>query len=194
MKKHVKLKDGTNVLIREIRPEDIDHSLAFFRSLPEEDREYLRVDVTNREIVERRIESIQWGKVMRLVAVVGEEIVADGALELPGEGWEQHHAELRLIIARRFQRKGLGLLMARELYGLAAGRKVEEIIVKFMETQAAARKIFEKLGFREDAVFRSYVKDMHGRKHDQYVMRCDLEALWDKMDDYLSDWDWQRTR
>jgi ribosomal protein S18 acetylase RimI-like enzyme len=194
MKKSVKLKDGSEIVIREIREDDIDRSLAFFRSLPEEDREYLRVDVTNREIVERRIETVKWGRVMRLVAVADDQIVADGALELPGEGWEQHHAELRLIVARRFQRKGLGLLMARELYGLAASRKVEEIIVKFMETQAAARKIFEKLGFHEDAVFHNYVKDLHGRKHDQYVMRCDLEALWKKMDDYLADGDWQRTR
>jgi len=52
-------------------------------------------------------------------------VVADGALELEAEEWEQHMAELRLIVAHDFQRKGLGLLMARELFTQAANVALE---------------------------------------------------------------------
>ncbi len=194
MEKKVKLKDQTEVLIREMTQQDLDRSLSFFAALPAEDRAYLRRDVTQREVVERRTREIDTGAAIRLVALVEDRIVADGSLELSGEAWKRHVGELRLIVARDYQRKGLGILMARELYGLAAGARVEEIIVKMMRPQKAARSIFSKLGFREEAVLPDYVKDLGGRKQDLILMRCDLEALWSEMEDFLASGDWQRTR
>ena len=91
----VKLKDDTEILVRPIKKEDLDRSFAFFQALPEEDRLFLRVDVSRREIVEERIRKAEKGGVMRLVAVHGDEIVADGTLELEGNGWKEHVGELR---------------------------------------------------------------------------------------------------
>ena len=194
MRKKVKLKDGSEVLIREMRKDDIDRSLAFFQALPEEDRAYLRRDVTNREIVGRRIQELKSGRIMRLVAVVGEHIVADGSLELEAQGWGEHHAEIRLVVANPFQRKGLGTLMARELYLLAASKKVEEIIVKIMGPQVGVQDIFKRLGFHPETVLHDYVKDIRGTKQDLVVMRCNLEELWQKLRDHIVDSDWQRMR
>lgn len=194
MQHKAKLKDGTDVIIRELTLDDLDQSVAFFKALPKEDRIYLRVDVTKPENVERRIKMMKFGEVMRLVAIIDDEIVADGALELETEEWEEHMAEIRLIVAHPYQRKGLGMIMARELFALASGRNVEEIVVKFMEPQSSARKVFEKLGFHEDSVLHNYVKDIDGAKHDLVLMRCDLKSLWEKLDDYISNFDWQRTR
>ncbi len=194
MKKKAKLKDGSEVLIRELRKDDIDRSLAFFRALPKEDRAYLRVDVTKREVVERRINAMESGKVSRLVAIVDGEIVADGSLERENQDWEKHIAELRLIVAHPFQRRGLGLLMARELFALGASQKVEEILVRIMGPQVGALSIFERLGFHQDAILHDYVKDIDGAKQDLILMRCDLESLWRKLGDFMADFDWQRTR
>ena len=44
MAKQITLKDGTEVLIRELGTDDLDRSLAFFKALPPEDRIYLRND------------------------------------------------------------------------------------------------------------------------------------------------------
>jgi len=194
MKKKAKLKDGSEVLIRELRKDDIDRSLAFFRALPKEDRAYLRIDVTKREVVERRINAMESGKVSRLVAIVDGEIVADGSLERENRDWEKHIAELRLIVAHPFQRRGLGLLMARELFALGASQKVEEILVRIMGPQVGALSIFERLGFHQDAILHDYVKDIDGAKQDLILMRCDLESLWRKLGDFMADFDWQRTR
>lgn len=194
MEDKIKLKDGTEAVIRDLTMDDLDKSIAFFKALPKEDRIFLRVDVTKPENVERRIQMIKFGKVIRLVALIGDEIVADGALELETEEWEEHIAELRLIVGRPYQRKGLGMIMARELFAIAASKNVEEIVVKFMEPQVAAWKVVEKLGFHKDSILHDYVKDIDGVKHDLVLMRCDLKSLWQKLDDFLSDFDWQRTR
>ncbi len=194
MEKKAKLKDGSEVLIRELRKDDIGRSHAFFRALPKEDRAYLRVDVTRREVVERRIKAMESGEVSRLAALVGDEIVADGSLEREILDWKKHIAELRLIVAHSFQRKGLGLLMARELFGLAASQKVEEILVRIMAPQVGALSIFKRLGFHQDAILHDYVKDIDGKKQDLILMRCDLESLWQKLGDFMDDFDWQRSR
>jgi L-amino acid N-acyltransferase YncA len=194
MQKIVKLKDKTEVLIREMTREDLDESLAFFSLLPEEDRAYLRREVTQREVLERRISEIEAGAVMRLVAVVDDRIVADGSLETSAVEWKKHVGELRIIVGKPYRRQGLGALMARELYLLAASAKMEEIIVKMMRPQVAAQNIFRRLGFHEEASLHDYVKDQAGTKQDLILMRCNLEALWQEMEDFLSSTDWERTR
>ncbi len=188
------LGDGTEVRIRSMTDDDADASYAFFCGLPDEDRKYLRVDVTRPEVVRRRISYMKSGKVKRLVATAGKEIVADGALELSGDEWASHVAELRLIVSRPYQRRGLGMLMARELYGLAAGEKVEEIVVRMAKPQTAARNIFRKLGFREEAVPPDQVRDRDAAPQDVIQMRCDLESLWNALENYVADSDWQRAR
>jgi L-amino acid N-acyltransferase YncA len=194
METQAKLKDGTGIVIRPMTEDDVDKSLAFFQKLPQEDRAYLRVDVTKREVVEKRIRDMRSGGVKRLVALAGDEIVADGALELAGAGWKAHVAELRLIVARPYQRKGVGMLLARELYTLASAEKVEDVVVEMMAPQVAARRIFQKLGFKEEALFPNFVKDIAGRKQDLIVMRSALGALWHELEERMDLSDWQRTR
>ena len=181
----VRLKDSTEILIREMTRDDLERSLAFFCSLPEEDRACLRRDVTKRQVIEDRIREMEEGSVKRLVALAGNEIVADGALELATSGWEQHVGELRLIVGRQCQRKGLGMLMARALYDHAASLGIEQIVVKMMQAQTGAMSIFRKLGFHEDAVFHGYVRDCQGKKQDLVVMRCRLDDLWQQLEEFV---------
>jgi L-amino acid N-acyltransferase YncA len=181
----VKLKDNKEVLIRAMKKEDLEGSFAFFRALPEEHRLSLRRDMTIREVIEERIREMDDGAVKRLVAIADETIVADGALEFSHFGWERHIAELRLYVAAPYQRKGLGMLMAGALYDLASSAGIEEIIVKMMASQTAALRIFHKLGFRQEVVLRDYVKDMEGNRKDLVLMRCRLQDLWQKYEDFV---------
>jgi L-amino acid N-acyltransferase YncA len=194
MKRATKLKDGTRVVIRPMRRDDLERSFAFFQSLSAEDKAYLRRDVSSREVVAKRIRAMRSSGVKRLVAVVDDRIVADAALELESLGWKEHVAEVRLIVAGDYQRRGLGLSLARELYSIATEAGVEEIIVKMMRPQVAARSIFRKLGFHEATLLPDWVKDSTGRKQDLILMRCDLKALWNKLEDFIAGRDFQRSR
>ena len=193
MLKRVVLKDGASVVIRPMTAEDLDRSVAFFQSLTAQDRLYLRHDVTRREEVEGRIQAMQAGRARRLVALQKDRIIADAALELESASWKQHVGEIRLIIANPYKRKGLGMLMARELYSAAVEAEVEEIVVRMMRPQLAARSIFRKLGFQEVTLLGDYVKDAEGRKQDLILMRCDLEGLWQRLDHFITDRDWSQS-
>lgn len=194
MNKIEALKDGKKVTIRELQVKDLDRLMKFYSSLPPEDRKYLRIDVTNREIVQQRIELTKEGNVIRLIALHNDEIVADGALELSGEEWRKHQGELRVIVARPFQHKGLGMIMVRELYFLAVEKNVDQAVVKMMRPQVAAQRIFRKLGFREELLIPDYVRDIAGKKQDLIIMVCNIKELWKELEHFYTDSDWQRCR
>jgi len=192
--KNVTLTDGRKVTIRNMHPDDVEPSFTFFCELPDEDRKYLRLDVTRREVVERRTTELDGSRVERIVVVHEDEIVADGSLELQGHGWGDKVAEVRLIIARPWQRFGLGTLMARELFHLASKHRMDRIVVRLMRPQVGAHRIFQRLGFHEEFLIPEHVRDQAGEWQDLIIMRCPLEDLWREMEFELESSDWQRHR
>ena len=194
MNKIETLKDGKKVVIRSLTSKDLDKLMAFYRSLPLEDRKYLRVDVTDRKVVAERIKSTEHDKVFRIIALYKDKVVADGALELSGEEWRRHQGELRVIAAQAYRRRGLGLIMMRELYFLAAAKNVEKLVAKMMRPQKSARAICLRLGFREELLLPDYVKDLSGKPQDLVIMTCDLDDMWSEVDEFYGASDWQRCR
>jgi L-amino acid N-acyltransferase YncA len=193
-KKRETLKDGTRVIIRDLHDDDLDKLMKFYRSLPVEDRVYLKVDVTKRRVVQERLKLIAAGKVFRIVALHDDEIVGDGMFEISKEGWRIHQGELRVIVARPFQRKGLGMLMMRELHSLAMKEGVEKIVVKMMKPQKGAINICRKLGFHKETIIPNYVWDQAGEPQDLVIMTCKPKDLWRDLEHFYSDSDWRRCR
>jgi L-amino acid N-acyltransferase YncA len=194
MDKIEKLKDGTEVTIRRIAPDDLDKLMEFYNALPLDDRKYLKFDVTDRKVVARRLRRVDTGEDIRIAAFHGGLIVASGALELSGEAWSRHQGEIRVMAARPFQHRGLGAIMIRELYFIAVQNKVETIVARMMRPQVGAQRVFRRLGFREQSFLPDFVKDIKGDSQDLIVMTCDVKDLWKELDNLFSASDWQRCR
>ncbi len=194
MEKTERMKDGTEVTIRPLVPKDTDRLMEFYGSLPEEDRRYLKFDVTDRKAVAKRLSRVESGDDIRVVAIHGGVIVASGALELSGEAWSKHQGEIRVIVARPFQKRGLGTIMIRELYFIAVQNQIQKIVARMMRPQVGAQKIFRRLGFREESMLPDFVKDLRGGPQDLILMTCDVNELWKQLDRTFSESDWQRCR
>jgi ribosomal protein S18 acetylase RimI-like enzyme len=148
----------------------------------------LRVDVTKRDIVEMRIRHAVQGGIHRVVALVGDKIIADGALEFSGDLWHKNDGEIRVIVAREYQRLKLGSLLIDDLFRTARQRGVEKIVAQMAAPQTAARKIFERLGFHVDSVLPDYIRDADGEVQSLVVMSCRLDDLSNELRDlYRSD-------
>ncbi len=194
MKKTEILKDGTEVIIRKLILDDLNRLMDFYAELPESDKKYFRVDVTKRDVVEKRIKQTESGNFFRLVALHNDEIIADGNFELSTEEWRKGQGELRVIVAEKFQHKGLGTIMLRELYYLAAQEKVEKIVVRIMRPQKAARAICHKLGLYEEHIIPDYVRDTTGQLQDMIIMTGDMKEFWNELEHFYEDSDWRRHR
>ncbi len=194
MQKKMTLKDGTEITIRELTLDDLENLMKFFTSLPLKDQQYLRIDVTNKEIVKTRISDALHKKDIRLAVLHNDQIIATGALELSHDDWRRNQGELRLIVAHDYQHKGIGLMLARELYYLAVENGVKKLVVKMMKKQKSARNLVKKLGFSHEVIIPDYVTDKSEKLQDLVIMTCDMKDFWKELEHIYQASDWMRCR
>jgi len=194
LQKKMTLKDGTEITVRELTLDDLENLMKFFTSLPLKDQQYLRIDVTNKEIVKTRISDALHKKDIRLAVLHNDQIIATGALELSHDDWRRNQGELRLIVAYDYQHKGIGLMLARELYYLAVENGVKKLVVKMMKKQKSARNLVKKLGFSHEVIIPDYVTDKSEKLQDLVIMTCDMKDFWKELEHIYQASDWMRCR
>jgi RimJ/RimL family protein N-acetyltransferase len=187
--KTFRLKDGSSVDLRPMARDDLQRVLDFFRKLPVEDRLFLKEDVTQREVVETWIRRLDYETTLPILALVGDEVVGDATLHTQAHGWMRHVGEIRMVVAREYQRKGIGTLLARELFYNAVRRGLIKIEAMAMEDQIGAVKSLQKLGFKQEGVLKDYVLDLKGKKHNLIILTHNTDELWRRMEDMIIDSD-----
>jgi len=183
--KAAKLKDGTTVTIRPLIKRDGPALLEFFRALPNDDRLFLKEDVTRKEVVERWLKQNESEEVFPILAEKNFSIIGDATLHLNKFGWQRNMAEIRCVVAREFQQKGLGTILMRELVSHADKKGVSKVIAKMMDSQISAQNAFKKLGFKKEYELKDFVTDITGRPHNLVIMVNDVADLWKTMEDLL---------
>ena len=148
------MRDGRNVIIRPIRPEDEPLLVDFHETLSEQSV-YLRyasvMKLSQRVAHDRlaRICFIDYDREMAFVAEMNEpgdrrRIVAVGRLtRLPGT----NDAEFAMVIQDSEQRQGLGTEMLRRLIDAAREEKIERITADILLQNQAMQRVCEKMGF-----------------------------------------------
>lgn len=184
------LRDGTSVVLEEPKLEDVDMTMAFFKSLPIEDRWYLRVDADNRNQVESRVRQGLNGELYRVHALFDGELVAIGALEYQGGPSRNHVGEIRVIVAQEWRMRGVGTVLIRHLFEVGKKSQMEKIFVRIAETQTGARRRCEHLGFRVDAVLDERTRDEKGQYQPIIVMSITLDEFWKAMTDFYEEGNW----
>ncbi len=190
MIKSVKLQDGTELTIRDLARQDLEALMEFFGSLSPEDRRYLRNDVTNRKTMEQRLNLMDFGYHFRIGAFQGDKLVAEAALELPFEEWRRNQGEVRVLIGGPFQRRGLGMLLLRELYCLALRQKVDTVVIWMMKPQVGAQNLARKMGFHDVSILPDYVRDQDGQMQDLVIMKSGVLALMKEIEKFYGEVDW----
>ncbi len=179
-----RLRDGTTVLLRPMADGDQVRVKAFYKGLPEEDRLFLRDDVTRDEVVDRWFAELNYERVLPILALTeGDlEVIACATLHRYPQGWQRHVGEIRIVVAPPFQRRGLGSLMARIIIAEALKAGLDKLVAAMMTDQTRARKAFSQLGFIPEATLKDQVRDLRGRTHDLLIMTRDVKALWDELE------------
>lgn len=183
----LKLAHGVTVDVRLAEPGDEQGLLDFYRTLPPEDRLFLKDDVTTEGWAARFMRRIACGEVRSLVAERDGRIVAEATLARATHGWSVHVAELRVAVARIVRRQGLGRALAGLLAEMAIDEGADKLIVQVVEHQIGGLQVFRKLGFQSEAVLRRHVKDVSGTRRDLLVLANDLSHVWTAMEALIAD-------
>jgi acetyltransferase len=166
------LRDGTQVTIRPIGPQDAQREQAFVRGLSPESR-YFRFMNTLRELSPEMLDRFTHPDAAReivLVALANEGTeskqvgVARCAARAEGNG-----CEFALVVADAWQGRGLGSRLMRELIAAARARGVRRIQGEVLASNLRMLELMHSLEFDiatapEDARVRRVVKSLNGQQ------------------------------
>lgn len=150
-----KTKDGTEVTIRPIRPEDEPLMVTFHGTLSDR-TVYLRYFSTlslRRRIEHDRLLRICFGgydREMVLVAdckdkVTGEHrIMGVGRLNKSRNGSD---AEVAVLVADQYQNQGVGTELVRRNIQIAREERITRLVAEILRDNVAMEKVFQRLGF-----------------------------------------------
>jgi L-amino acid N-acyltransferase YncA len=168
--RRIALKDGRVATIRLMVKRDKDKLLRFFRGIPEEERIFLRDDVTRPETIEAWARDLDYRTVLPIVAEIEGRIVADATLHRRTYGWMQHVAEVRIVVDPSIRGKGLGHALLSEILDIARTWGMEILVSELTPEQKAAIRLVKSVGFKREASLRRHVKDLSGTPRDLLLL------------------------
>jgi len=172
--KTLTLRDGSAVTVRPLRSVDRGALADFFCRVPEEDRKFLKDDVSRPEVIDAWCREINASRVLPLIAEAEGKVVADATLHRRTAGWLRHVGEVRLVVDPEYRRRGLGSRLVEELIQLAQAEGLDKLVAEMTPEEGAARMAFERLGFRQVAVIPDLVRDQTGIARDLVILVLDL--------------------
>lgn len=168
---------GRSVTLRLMAPTDRDAVLAFAQSLPEEDLLFLPIDISHPKVVDGWMRSVGSGRTITIVAEAEGRLIGMGTLVRSETTWARHIGNMRLLVSPDARGMGLGSVLANEVFTQAQAIGLQKIVAQMAADERGAIAVFEKLGFRAEALMTDYVMDRNGRTHDLIVMSYDVTGL-----------------
>ena len=145
-----RLKDGTEVTLRPIKPEDEPIELEFIRGLSTETSRFrffqIIKDLPHEALV--RFCNIDYDREMAIIAETreGSRTVEIGVSRLVLEP-NKKRGEFAVVVADKYQRKGLGIKLVDMLIDFAKEKGIETIYGTVMAENMGMIRLCEKLGF-----------------------------------------------
>jgi L-amino acid N-acyltransferase YncA len=173
--KPVRLKNGFLCTLRPLAATDEKPFHEFFQTIPEQEKLFIKHRVSDPNVIQSWCQSIDLGRILPLLAVEGNRIIADASLHQQLGGWKRHIGRVSVLVHPQYRGRGLARSLVQELIDLARQIGLEKVEAEFLGEQQAAIKLFGLLGFRTFLTLPDYVKDMQAITHDYVLMGLDLK-------------------
>jgi L-amino acid N-acyltransferase YncA len=174
--KVVTLADGAEIEFRLMTAKQRDDILHFAQNLPMEDLLFLRVDLTQPEVVDDWVENAKKGASTTILAYDNDGMVGYATVHRDKAPWTRRVGELRVNVNSTYRARGLGKRLTSEIFDVASGIGVKKLMANMTSDQHGAQAAFRRLGFVPEALLADYVEDRNGTPRDLVIMSHDLEG------------------
>jgi len=174
-------KGGLAVVLRPVVPEDEEALRKMLSQIPEEERWFLRENLTDSDRLRQWIATLNYEHVLPMIAVKEDdgEIIANLRLYRSSSGCTAHVAHVRIMVVPAYRSQKIGSLILTDAAKLATELGVEKLIAEFVsDVENVAMKAADRLDFHREAVLKDYVLDPHGGCRDLIIMVKNLSREW----------------
>ncbi len=168
---------GENITLRLMTSEDKNAMLEFARSLPEDDLLFLAIDITQESAVDDWIRRLKDSNLHTILVEKDGKLVGHGSLLHEEQVWTRHLGGMILLLSPDVRGMGLGHILAGELFAHADHLKLRKVMARMAASQKGAISVFQKLGFKMEALLADCVIDRNDRTHDLIIMSHDVTGF-----------------
>jgi len=150
------MKDGTDVSLRPIHPDDEPLMAQFHQTLSGRSvymRYFCSLSLESRMAHERLVRICHVDGEREVALVVDYENKRTGQQQILGVGRlikldAQNEAEVAILVSDQYQKRGLGTELLRRLIQIARDQKLHRVSGELLRDNLAMQTIVKKLGFR----------------------------------------------
>ena len=175
----VVLKDGAQVLLRAVTPDDTQELTEMFSRASSRDVRYLRDDVKDPAVIEDWCENVNYERVLPILAIAQNTVVGLASLHFH-TGPERHIGEIRIYLAKEYRRRGLGSKMLQTLIELARKHGIYMLEAEVVASQVKVVKAFQNLDFKKVCTFEDYFMLPDGETQDIVRLILNLKPIGDE--------------
>ena len=182
---NVRLSDGTDVRVQIMTADDQPAIHAFSQTLAEQDLLFLRVDLTDPDVVANWASNVTSGVTHSIVAYNGDDLVGYATVDRNPARWTRRVGEIRVNVGPDYRSKGLGRHLTAQIFDIARALGLKKLMANMTADQAGAQAAFKRLGFTPEALLADYVEDRDGKAHDLVIMSYDVDGFGDQAEEQL---------
>ncbi len=175
--------DGAEIEVRMMSADDRDAVLAFAKDLPEEDLLFLRIDLTDPDVVDDWVANLNSGLSTSIVAYDSEGLVGYASVHKTKARWTRKVGELRVNVAGKYRSKGLGKFLTNRIFDIARAQGLKKLMGNMTTDQRSAQAAFRRLGFVPEAVLADFIEDWSGTSRDLLIMSYDIDGHSETLDE-----------
>ena len=174
--KTVKLPDGSDVELRSLNADDGPAIVAFARALAPQDLLFLRVDLTQEDVVAGWIANAAEGRSTTILAWAPEGLVGYATVHRNPAPWTRGVGEIRVNVGASHRGRGLGRVLTGQIFDIAHDLGLRKLMAQMTTDQHGAQATFRRLGFVPEALLADYVEDRNGLTHDLVLMTYTVDG------------------
>ncbi len=170
------LKDGREALLRSPKEEDVESTLEYLfisagetdylLRYPEECEKYTAEG--ERKLLEQKNASSDEAMIM---CIVDGKVVGNCGISFLKGMKTRHRASTGIALLSEFWNQGIGTKMFEQMISLAEAREgVTQLELEFVEGNARARHLYEKMGFRIAGIHPNAIRLKDGTLLNNYMM------------------------
>ena len=173
----ITLDNNSAVSLRLMTAADADRMVTFARNLPADDLLFLRMDITNPDVVSQWVQNLAAGRTVTVIAEANGAMAGYASLHHPEVTWQRHLGEIRIQVGQHYRSQGLGRILAAEIFAIARDLGLRKLMAQMTSDQKGAIATFKRLGFQMEALLQDFVIDRSERTRDLIVMAYDVTGL-----------------
>lgn len=172
----VKLKDGTECIMRPVEKRDETKLHKFFLAVPEPERLFIKKPVHNRALFREWCRNADFHENLPLLMLRGNEVIGEATLHQRTGGWKRHIGLVTVLTHPGYRGRDVAKKLAEQIVSIARHSGLQRLEAEVNGDRKVAIRALEQLGFRKLLQLPDYVIDMESRAYDYVVLGMELRA------------------